>query len=280
MDLMKNKRPQILLTNDDGIHSPGLWAAAEALASLGFVTIAAPSEQYSSAGRSQPLTSDGRIGATNLRIGTQDWEAFAVNGSPAQCVLYAVLELMRDNPPDLVVSGINYGENVGLSVTASGTVGAAMEAAVLGIPALAVSRQIENIDEYTDNSADVDFTAAMAFTQKFARRLLEGGLPSGVDLLKLDVPKDATPETPWRVTRLGHHGYFIPYDVDRKGGLDQPALIRWRIQVNPGDVPPDTDVHAIQFDRVVSVTPMTLDMTPRVPLEKLDRLLRTEPQRE
>src|SRR5512146_1374231 len=97
---------QILLTNDDGIQSPGLWAAAGALSKLGFVTVAAPREQVSGAGRSLPHTSDGRIAQTVLRINEQEWPVFAIGGSPAQVVQHAILEIMPRRP-DLVVSGIN-----------------------------------------------------------------------------------------------------------------------------------------------------------------------------
>jgi 5'-nucleotidase len=131
-------KKQILLTNDDGILSPGLWAAAESLSRLGFVTVAAPREQSSGMGRSLPGYSDGIIKPEIVTVRDQDWQVYAVGGSPAQSVLHAVLEIMLVKP-DLVVSGINYGENVATGVTISGTVGAAMEAASLGIPSLAVS---------------------------------------------------------------------------------------------------------------------------------------------
>src|SRR5258707_882790 len=131
-------RLQILLTNDDGIRSPGLWAAASALAALGRVTVAAPREQSSGMGRSLPNTSSGIIQEEKIEVNGQEWKVHAVDGSPAQAVLHAVLEIMPQKP-DLVVSGINYGENVGLGVTISGTVGAAMEGASLGFPSLAGS---------------------------------------------------------------------------------------------------------------------------------------------
>jgi 5'-nucleotidase len=125
---MNKSQSQILLTNDDGIESPGLWAAARALSSIGFVTIAAPREQTSASGRSLPRSSDGIIEVRKLQIGSQEWDTYAIVGSPAQAVLHAVLEIMPQRP-DLVVSGINYGENIGTAITLSGTVGAALEAA-------------------------------------------------------------------------------------------------------------------------------------------------------
>src|SRR5512143_1526719 len=103
---MKPGQKQILLTNDDGIESPGLWAAAEALSPLGFVTVAAPRNQSSGAGRSHPIQSDGRITQSQLQIGDQIWTAYAIGGSPAQAVMYALLDMLP-TLPDLVVSGIN-----------------------------------------------------------------------------------------------------------------------------------------------------------------------------
>ena len=135
-------KPHILLTNDDGIRSPGLWAAAEALSRLGFVTVAAPREQFSGAGRSLPATSEGSIRAETVTVHGQTWQVYAVGGTPAQAVQHGVLEILGQRP-DLLVSGINYGENTGTGITVSGTVGAAMEAASMGIPALAMSLETD-----------------------------------------------------------------------------------------------------------------------------------------
>src|SRR5512144_1347402 len=129
---MKMPPPQILLTNDDGIASPGLWAAAERLAALGQVIVAAPREQSSGSGRSLPSSSDGVITRQSVEIGGKVHEAYAIGGTPAQAVLHGMLEILRARPA-LVVSGINYGENVGTGVTVSGTVGAVLEAASHGI---------------------------------------------------------------------------------------------------------------------------------------------------
>ena len=139
---MTKTKPHILLTNDDGIRSPGLWAAASELSKIGYVTVAAPREQSTGMGRSLPSTSDGVIKKEQVQVNGQEWTVYAVGGSPAQAVLHAVLEIVP-HKPDLVVSGINYGENVGLGITISGTVGAAMEATSLGFPEMAVSLQTE-----------------------------------------------------------------------------------------------------------------------------------------
>ena len=169
------EKPKILLTNDDGIQSPGLWAAAEALSALGFVTVAAPREQSSGMGRSLPGTSDGIIQPETLVVHGQEWTVYAVGGSPAQAVLHAILEIMPQ-PPDLVVSGINYGENIGTGVTISGTVGAAMEAAALGYKALAVSLETDQ-KYHLSYSQEINFSAAALFTARFARMLLDKQFP-------------------------------------------------------------------------------------------------------
>ncbi len=265
------ERIQILLTNDDGILSPGLWAAAAALSKLGYVTVAAPREQVSSTGRSLPHTSDGRIERLSIKINDQEWPVFAVGGSPAQSVLHAMLEILPD-PPSLVVSGINYGENLGTSITISGTVGAAMEAAAMGVPSMAVSLQIFSNDYLKYH--DLDFSTAGHFTYLFAKMLLERPFPPDVDLLKVEVPAAATPETPWRMTRLARHRYYLPV-AERQGKWDEPYVIEGRPQVHPGEVEPDTDIHAVLFDQVVAVTPLSLDFTSRVNLPELEKSLRS-----
>lgn len=268
---MKPDRKQILLTNDDGIESPGLWAAAEALSPLGYVTIAAPRTQSSGAGRSHPLHSDGRITPRQLQIGSQIWTTYAIGGTPAQAVMYALLDLMPQLP-DLVVSGINYGENVGNGITISGTIGAALEGASFGVPSLAISLQILD-NGYLTYSRETKFAASAYFTSFFASRLLDRAFPADVDVLKVDVPASATPDTPWQVVRLGEHRYFIPRSR-RTETLDAPGPAEYVIQVSPEEVGADTDIYAMRFDQKVAVTPLSLDMTSRVPLDELDRLLR------
>ena len=269
-----NERIQILLTNDDGIQSPGLWAAASALSKLGYVTIAAPRDQVSSTGRSMPRTSDGRIERTVLRINDQDWPVFSIGGSPAQTVLHAVLEIMPA-PPNLVVSGINYGENFGTSITISGTVGAAMEGAGLGIPSMAISLQLLEND-YLSYS-DLDFSTAGYFTHLFAKMLLESSLPGDIDLIKVEVPATATPETPWKITRLARHRYYHPV-VGRRANWDEPLYIDGRPRVEPQEVTPDSDIYTVLYDKLVSVTPLSLDMTSRIDLQALEKLLKQKQQ--
>src|SRR5512136_2289948 len=181
---------QILLTNDDGIQSPGLWAAAGALSQLGYVHVVAPRDQFSGAGRSLPSTSDGIITPQQMQVNGKLWTVYSVGGTPAQAILHAICEILPERP-DLVVSGINYGENLGVGVTVSGTVGAAMEGAGNGVPALAVSLETD-ASEHLSYSTEIDFSAAAYFTTLIANMILERPLPEDVDLIKLDVPCDAT----------------------------------------------------------------------------------------
>lgn len=268
-----NNKPQILLTNDDGIRSPGLWAAAAALSQLGYVTVAAPREQSSGAGRSLPNTSDGIISEEQVQVNGQVWSVFAVGGSPAQAVLHGVLDVLK-RKPDLVVSGINYGENVGSGVTISGTVGAALEAASLGIPALAVSLETD-VEHHLSYSDQVDFSVAAHFAARAARLLLERKFPADVHLLKVEVPSDATPDTSMEWTRVSPSRYYEPVPPERASWAE-PGRIGYRGTGKLEDEPEGTDVYALRKKRVVSVSPLSLDLTSRVDFTELEKLTKDD----
>jgi len=268
---MLQSKPQILLTNDDGILSPGLWAAASALSKLGFVTVTAPREQASGAGRSLPSTSDGIIEEQRVEVNGQEWSVFSVGGTPAQTILHGVYEVMKDRP-DLVVSGINYGENVATGVTVSGTVGAALEGASLGIPSLAVSLEADPKYHLT-YSEDVSFLVAAEFTLRMARLLLEKKLPVDVDVLKVDVPSDATVDTPWQLTRISRQRYYEPIAPVRDSWGER-GMINYREAAEFDHEAEDTDVYVLRKKRMVSVSPVSLDLTSRVNFAEFDKLLR------
>lgn len=265
-----SQRPLILVTNDDGIDSPGLHAAAEAVANLGDVLIVAPSSQRTGAGRGFPPVLDKRIYPVEIPLGQRSYPAYKADVSPAQAVQLALLELAR-RPIALCISGINYGENVGTGVTISGTVGAALEAACSGIPALAVS--LETPPQYhLSHSRDIDFSVAAHFTRRFAQHVLQHGFAPGVDLLKIDIPGEATPHTPWRVGRISRQRYYQALPSGR-ANLDDPKEITYRIHVQPDGLEPDSDIHLLLVDKVVAVVPMTIDLTARVALPELARFL-------
>ena len=266
-------RPLILLTNDDGIESPGLAALAAALDPLGDLLIVAPSVQQSGMGRSFPPTNDGRLFERTISYNGQSWPAYAANASPAQSVQHGVVEL-ADRRPALVASGINYGENVGVGVTGSGTVGAALEAAGFGIPALAVSLEVDpsfyNVASHNANDTSVDFSAAMYFTRLFARRWLEIERPREVDVLKIDIPASATPDTPWQMARLERAQYFVPLPPLRRN-LGDVGRIGYTIN---REVMLDENSDAAVVKRgLVAVTPLVLDITSRIAPDTLKALL-------
>lgn len=268
---MSTTKPQILLTNDDGILSPGLWAAAASLSKLGFVTVTAPRDQASGMGRSLPSTSDGRIEEKRVQVNGQEWTVYSIGGSPAQTVLHGTLEVMK-RKPDLVVSGINYGENVGSGVTVSGTVGAALEAASLEIPSMAISLEA-GTEYHLTYSEDLSFLAAAEFTYRFAKMLLEKTFPADVQVLKVDVPSDATVDTPWQLTRLSRQRYYEPVAPER-ALWSEPGLIGYREASKLEDEPEDTDVYVMRRKRWVSVSPLSLDLTSRADFKVLDTLMR------
>ena len=264
-------KKQILLTNDDGIRSPGLWAAAKALSAIGYVTVAAPREQSSAMGRSMPITSDGIIKEETVHVNGQDWSVYAVGGSPAQAVQHGILRIM-DIKPDLVVSGINYGENLAFGVGVSGTVGAAMEAIAFGIPALAVSLETDK-EHHLSYSNDIDFSSAAYFAALFAKKMLEKKFPPQANLMKVDVPRQATADTAWRVTRLSPNLYYRPIS-DREHPWDEPMLTDYEVGANWDIEPDNTDVYTLHKRGEVSVTPLTLDFTARVDLGEFENFLR------
>jgi 5'-nucleotidase len=271
MDSMKKNKPHILLTNDDGIRSPGLWAAASELSKIGYVTVAAPREQSSGMGRSLPSTSDGIIHKEQIQVNGQEWSVYAVGGSPAQAVLHGVLEIIP-RKPDLVVSGINYGENVGMGITISGTVGATLEAAAMGIPALAISLETDT-QYHLSHSEDIDFSVAAYFTAHFARLLLEKKFPPEVDVVKVEVPSHATPTTEWQVGRLSPSRYYEPEPALRDS-WEEPGPIVYKQCADLEQEADDTDVYILRVKKMVAVTPLNLDMTARVKFADFDKFLR------
>lgn len=272
------KKPTILLTNDDGISSPGLLAAAAALCRLGQLTIVAPQEQQTSSGRGMSIGCDGRLRPQELSVNGMKLTAYSLKGTPAQSVRHGVLDVLGEKP-DLVVSGINYGENPGTCVTISGTVGAAIEAAALGLPALAVSLQTDAGQHYS-HSPHVDFTAAAHFTRLGARMLLAAGKMPDVDLLKIEVPAEAACDTPWVITRVSRQYYYAPVRLHPLPE-GQWAPLSFRIQYDPQTLEPDSDIHALRARRFVAISPLSIDLTSRVDLKELEqRLRRSQPRAE
>ncbi len=264
---------QIVITNDDGIGSPGLRAAAEAVARLGEIIIVAPSHQQTGMGRS--LTGDMQASLTPVKylVHGAPVEAYHCACSPALVVRHSLRTLLHDRKIDLLVSGINYGENLGTNVTCSGTVGAALEGAAAGIPSIAMSKQteIESHHRYSEQ----DWAVSEYFLNYFARQLLQRKLIAGVDILKVDVPGDATTSTPWKLCKLARTSYYSKV-FDSPGVGSRISDARTVIEVDPDGLDPDTDIYVLAVDKLVSVTPMSLDFTSRINFGQLRETLAKE----
>ncbi|MBI9104157.1 MAG: 5'/3'-nucleotidase SurE [Spirochaetales bacterium] len=265
---MSKKELTILLTNDDGIHSPGLWAAAQILSELGNLWIAAPDDQYTSAGRSHSLRAEGSIRPWTEKKG--NFTAFAVDGAPAQCIHHGLLEILPCQP-DLVVSGINSGSNVSVDITRSGTVGAALEAANYGIPALAISLETNDPLDTKDLN-EQDYRGAAYFCRLFAEILAEGSLGEDVQVLKVEVPGNAVHSTPWEISRLSKKSLYIVKTAERSN-LSNPGKLNWKIQPDFSLFKEGTDAHTVFIKEHIAVTPLSLDMTSRVDLTELEKKL-------
>jgi 5'-nucleotidase len=259
-------RPLILLTNDDGIHSPGLKAAVEAVADLGDLLIVAPRYQQTAMSRSLPIAPDtGIIEQFTLEYQGSTYPLYAVHGSPAQSVMHGVLEITT-RKPTLCISGINYGENMGAAVTISGTIGAALQAAAMGIPSLAVSTETDISIHHSDTYGHHNWEISAYFTRHFADLILRNGLVHDIALLNVNVPATATQDTEVRATIQSRQSYFISYT---QGERDYASSYRfsYRANVDYDNLEPNSDIKAFIQDRVVTVTPLSLDMTARVPLD-------------
>lgn len=236
----------ILVTNDDGVLAPGLLALKQALETIGQVTVIAPERSWSAAGHTKTMHKPLRIWPVTL---ADDSPAYATSGTPSDCVGLAVLKAIPVQA-DLVVSGINRGANLGSDITYSGTVAAAMEAVVAGLPALAVSLDT--------NAEDADYRLAAQITARLAAQVLQRGLPPNT-LLNVNVPYLPLEEIKGvRITRLGRRVYRDVLIV-RDDPRGQPYY--WIGGDPPIGVPEDdTDVGALA-QGCVSVTPLTMDMT-------------------
>ncbi|MDE2143043.1 MAG: 5'/3'-nucleotidase SurE [Elusimicrobia bacterium] len=242
------KKPRILVCNDDGIDGPGLPALIAAMRRIGRVTVSVPEHERSADSHSLTLHKPIRVRKTAESV-------YTLNGSPADCARFGVLEILKSKV-DLVVSGINRGYNLGEDVIYSGTVAAAMEATLLRIPSIAFSMDPDGND----------YRPAAAFAQRLARQVLRRGLPIGVCLnVNFPVPpkngyKAAAP------ARLGRRIYGT--DITRRAdprGLDYFWLAGRQVT---GVDEPGTDVGAVSRG-LVSVTPLKIDNTDAAALQAL-----------
>ncbi|MGD9600581.1 MAG: 5'/3'-nucleotidase SurE [Gammaproteobacteria bacterium] len=247
---------RILLSNDDGIRAPGLMALASALREIAHVTVVAPERNRS--GASNALTLE-----RPLRVESVAADCYAVDGTPADCVNLALTGAL-DLHPDLVVSGINAGENLGEDVLYSGTVAAAMEGALRGLPAFAVSLAM--------GGETGSFDRAASLAARFVARV--GALPpSKGTLLNINIPAGVG-DAQWVVTRLGRR-HRDTRSVRQLDPRSRPMY--WIGPIgSPGfDGGPGTDFHAVS-QGFVSITPLHTDLTAYSLMEDLNQWLTTE----
>jgi 5'-nucleotidase len=243
--------PRILVTNDDGIYSEGLRKLADALRPLGHVTVVAPDREQSAASHALTLNRPLRL----MQLQKDEW---IVDGTPTDCVNLAVLKLMKNNRPDIVVSGINFGPNLGDDVTYSGTISAAFEGALLNIPSIALSALV---------GEHFSFDRCAEFAAELTRYALEHQRDPGI-VLNVNFP--VTDFRGVKVTRLGKriYGEGVVEREDPRGrkyywiGGDPPT---WS-QAGEG-----TDFDAVS-NGFVSITPLHLDLTHHASIDRLKPL--------
>lgn len=251
----------ILITNDDGLMSNGILAARDAIKNLGQTTLVAPASQQSGVGHAITLMKPLRAIKTTLSDETQ---GYAVTGTPTDCVILAVKNIL-DEKPDLVISGINIGENLSKSITTSGTLGATFEAAAFGIPAIAVSLEVNREDlKFKNGVNSIDYSHAESIINKLTKKVIKHGMPDGVNILNLNIPanpdsdeiiqanfadKMFSTEVEKRIDPYGHPYYWIVGNL-----INEEAV--------------GTDVHALRVLNHPVVTPISIDMDAQVDISK------------
>jgi len=254
---------RILLTNDDGITSTGLWAAYNALAPLADVTVVAPATQQSAVGRSISIFEPIRAN----RVMINGVTAYSVGGKPTDAVIIGLFALRLN--PDLVVSGINIGENLSFeSVMTSGTIGAALEASNQGVPGIAFSLQVEDQGDKFDEPSGITrrFSGAKRVVREVCGKVLETGFPAKAHVINVNIPAEV--RGGYEITRLAaklfHTGVEERFDPRGRPyyWIDGPLY---------EDAEEGTDVHAVQQGNV-SITPITLDCTAFDAVGELQRI--------
>jgi 5'-nucleotidase len=250
------KKPLILVSNDDGYSSLGIQALARALAHIGEVIIIAPATDQSAVSHAISLNRPLRLNKKeSLNENNQEIQVFSVDGTPTDAVYMGVHHILKDKRPDLVVSGINHGANLGYDVLYSGTVSAAMEACLLGITSVAVS--LVSLHSY-------NFDKAAEFSREFCSGILRKPWPKAT-LFNVNVPKRVE-KLDYAITKLGHHEYTsqVAERRDPRGNSYYWIGGTWSgYQDLPG-----TDCRAIAQGHI-SVTPISLNLTYEPLLEEL-----------
>ncbi len=254
----------ILVVNDDGVNSPGIKAAVRALKPLGKVIVCAPAVQQSGVGRSISLFTPVSVSKTEI----EGVEAYAVNGTPVDAVIVSVYGIFNRRP-DLVVSGINIGENLSFEATTSGTIGAALEAANHSLPAIAISLHSNEKAKFEQIQPDQDFKLAELTVRQISEYILENGLPEGVDVLNVNVPERAD-KAKIKITRLAKRMYTTKVQKRRD---PRGRLYFWIDGDAIFDAPEGTDVHAVRVENCISITPLSLDLTSHASIDVIEEIV-------
>jgi 5'-nucleotidase len=245
---MEKKNLQIMVTNDDGVFSPGLLALAQALRQIAEVYILAPWRNWSATGHTRTFDKPLRARDVTLNDGSTAW---VCDGSPADCVALA-LRGFFEKKIDLVLSGINTSANLGDDVTYSGTIAAAIEATIWGIPAIAVS-----LDK-PETLVKANYDTAASYAGVIARNVYQNGLPRGT-LLNVNVPYQ--PENQIKGFQVTRQGTRIYHDVLEKRSDPRGQPYYWVIGDTPsGIAETGTDMAALA-DSFISITPLRIDLT-------------------
>jgi len=236
-----SERPRILVSNDDGHQSEGIRALAAAMEELGEVWVVAPETEQSASSHAISIHRPLRMREVRPR-----W--YAVDGTPTDCSWMGIHHVLRGRRPALVVSGINHGPNLADDVTYSGTIAAAMEASIIGVPAIAFSLA---------SRGSFDFAPAARFARALAAAALANELPANL-LLNVNVPPGVDPDG-YVVTRLGKHSYGSDV-VEMKDPRGRPYYWIGGNEYQHEDIP-GSDCNVVLRDKRVSVTPLMLDLT-------------------
>ena len=276
---------KILITNDDGINSPGLLAAAEAASEYGDITVAAPLRQQTAMSRALFGRETERLRQVPFKVKGKEVRAFTMDATPALVLKFAFASVFKNSDFDLVVSGINYGENMGADGTMSGTLGAVFETACRGLPGIAASRQMDISHHYT--YSDLDWSVPVHFLSLFLDRFRMQRYFHGFDILKIDIPEEADKDTPWVLTRLSKSAYFISRVPPALSGWDEEPLLQGFQDETAADCAGEkrlvsramlkesvvlrneemisrqkgTDSHTLLFEKKVTVTPIITDFS-------------------
>lgn len=249
----------ILVSNDDGINSEGIYALVRELKKIADVTVVAPEKQMSAVGHAITVQYPLRV---NPFYKNGEFFGYAVDGTPADAVKLAVKAILKDKKIDLLISGINHGTNTSINIIYSGTVSAATEGTILGIPSIAIS-----LATYAPNP---DFTFASKLAVKLAEFVFKNGLPKGT-LLNVNVP--AVPREEIKgilVTRQGNAFWDDWFEVRKDpNGRDYYWLTGKFINYEPDDINAD---HTAVQNNYVSITPIQFDLTNHKMIQELKRL--------